>query len=517
MASQTLLQFIEAHYPTFTTKIALPQEKRARIIQLLRRAGRVDSALRFGRPFVRGEHSEIEKPSHEVRLEYAAALVFSGLESEGRELLKEIPDSFSPFVHLYRAFSLFPRWEYEAGRIELEKFLARVDRDDYFYNVGRLNLAASLVFTGRLDEAEENTTALLQSPTTPALLKSNTLELTAQIHLQRNALDQAQEVLTQALRESHDSQSAYRLYIEKWGFILQLKRHLQRNPKENFEEALRSHHAGFQEILRKALALRKFETVRDLHLQTALSDRAETPSKWTQHCLEALLMGTPWTGYRAHLMARSRWSGLESSESIPFTAGPLHACDRSIDDLDLKQKEFVLEVGSGIKKRERLLEILLSDFFSPWSVPRLFQELFPGRWFDPLSSRNLLHQSVFELRGYLQEEMKDSPFSVIWENEHVFISSSKPFALKISRSLRGRQAITEKKRSAESLADAKSQQVLFKLKEQFQERPFKKADARKALALPERTLERYLNLLESQGELASEGRARAKTYRLPSR
>jgi tetratricopeptide (TPR) repeat protein len=481
-----LLAFLAQSFPSQASRRALEPAVRAQIIQLLRRSGASQTALEFGYDAVRGELSELTPASSGEKLEYAAALIFAGIEDEGLSLLDEVPRAHSSFVHLYRAFGLFPRWDYEKAEPELERFLARTDKGNYFYLVGQINRASCLVLLERLDEAEPLLLEVIEKTQSAEsrFLRSNALELLAQFYLKREALSKAESALEEAKALFPDAGSLYRLFIDKWAYVLSLKR---------WPHAEDWHGQAFLALLERARRIGHHETVRDLYLQTALTVNDERQQK----LLRVLSGGTPHQAYRDRV--KSHVNGPDEKVLVTFGAGAFHEAW----SLDSAETLPIWSRPLADRKFTRLLQILASDLFSPWRVPRLFQALFPGRFYDAKSARNLLHQSVHELRRGLERE-GHLPLAVEWKDGQIFLRLHSPLAIELG-------SIGED--VAGSLLDARALQLLREIESRFGERPFAKAELEAHIEIPKRTVQRYLQNLVQSKALTQIGGGRAVRYR----
>lgn len=477
-------------FPSREARRSISPLDRAHLIQLLRRSGGGAQALDFGYDFIRGDTAELTPPTLDEKLEYAAALIFSGLEGEGLALLDEVPALHSPLVHLYRAFGYFPRWEYERAEAELQSFLARSDEAEYFYHVGKINHASSLVYLDRLDEAEVLLRELLTKTEDAAtgLLRSNALELFAQLYLKRGVLDGAERALTEARSLVGDAESLYRLFIDKWFFVLELKRN---------REFTEDHRQTMWELTARARYLGHFETVRDLRLQSALARPQGTTDEFC-----ALMAGTPHEAYRARIRAILADTQWPTHASLVVGPGAIHEAWRLKGARSAAHHTRWALPASSLK-HARLLQILLSDLYSPWRLPRLFQTLFPGRWYDAASARNLLHQSVHELRKKLKEEA--APFVVVWDKEMIYLKSAS--AVQIDLAL-------EPGRRGDSLLEGRALELFNEIKNTFGLEAFTKTKLRAHVSSPERSLQRYLKTLVEGDYIERLGGGRGARYKI---
>lgn len=150
------------------------------------------------------------------------------------------------------------------------------------------------------------------------------------------------------------------------------------------------------------------------------------------------------------------------------------------------------------------MNILLSDFYSPWEVPRLYQQLFPDRWYEQKSSRNVLYQTIFEIRKKLKNE--NSCFEIRWKNNFIYLTSSKDWKFNFK--------IKNPSLSLNSVGEFKNQQLLLELKNKFKNNYFSIEDLLSQTKLPKRTLQRYLKTLIEKEHLMTKGQGKATQYRL---
>lgn len=361
----------------------LDRGSRLRVASLLRRAGETTAVLRLLNPLVRPPPRSAARATSGEIAEYAATLTRIGAAKEALDLLQPLDAKVYPEIPLFRAYAFFSQWRYAEAIPLLEQYV-RMAKDSYWQTLGMVNLAAALVYERHTERADALLAQLSERTTKMdlKLLHANTLEISAQQAIYAKKWAKAEGLLDRAKTIVGDLPMLDELYIRKWIYVLNLRK----NPKSA------THRKAMAELKRAATERGHWETLRDCdrHLAIATKDAAL--------CLR-VYFGTPFLSYRDRLL-----------EEFPTK---IKVPDEYFWDLGRKESAVCsalvgqpLGDGSRLKVgqlKHRLLGCLASDFYRPLRVATLFDELYPGEYYNPISSPNRVHQAVRELKMWLAD------------------------------------------------------------------------------------------------------------------
>lgn len=353
----------------------VPREFAATFAALAWRAGLPTIGLRVLNPVVRPNRRNPQAASREELAEYAICLTRVGAQEEALGILEglDIPQAL-----FYRAGTLMALWRYEDARPLLTQYLKKPGLNVYQRLVGKLNLAASLIFLRENRKARDFLRELVYETSMRRLdlLHGNALELSAQNCLLLGANKEADKFLTKAEKFLAGNEALDGFWVKKWRAILEFQ---QRAGKGTAE-------------LRKLLAVRRsaeeqgqWETTRAIDEWIATELKKE-PLLWR------LYFGTPHAGFRDRLL-----SDFGETRSRPETylwspgggAKPRMTLDLLTGKVEGGKGE--LRVGDSL---HRLALVLASDFYRPFRVASLYSKLFPGEFYNPLSSPARVYQAV---------------------------------------------------------------------------------------------------------------------------
>ncbi len=177
------------------------------------------------------------------------------------------------------------------------------------------------------------------------------------------------------------------------------------------------------------------------------------------------------------------------------------------------QTAFEIPVLNTEYKRHRLLNLLLSDFFEAWSVKKLFTTLFPKHKYTPASAKNLLHQSIFELRKEIQEQQW--PFVIVWRHEKIWIEflTSVVFTPQF---IQYKISLDSVPNQISSISEFRKNQLLEKLRQEFGAKEFSILEVQDKLQMARRTAQRHLQSLTLEGQLNRIGQKFDAKYKVPT-
>ncbi len=361
----------------------IPRNHVAALANLSRRVGYSNFSLKLLFPIVRPQVSGVRSPSTLELAEYGAALADIGAISEAQKVLSEIKvDGISSRVWLFQAFTYFRTWDYEAALPFLEKFVA-AQTDDYQKSIGSLNLAAAQIICDKLEEAAQTLENVLKISYEQAnwLLYGNALELQGQLNVKKESWKKAEQVLLKSTEFLAGASPAGLLYAKKWLAVAKVKQ----------KKAQAVHE--FSAIIKEAQNIGEWETIRDCERHRALITKNEL-------LFNKVYFGTPHEAFRKKLRLAGSAQGLTIYPCYHWESeGNNQAKNVTIDLIagqDLKKK-IKLKTGQAM---HRLLLVLCSDFYKPFSQGELFGRVFPGQYHDPFSSPDRVYQCVRRLQKW---------------------------------------------------------------------------------------------------------------------
>ncbi|MCM2279535.1 MAG: hypothetical protein NDJ89_15775 [Oligoflexia bacterium] len=488
----------------------------AELAALCRRSGIPATAVRLLNPIVRPKPRVLTHPTGAEKAEYAAALAQLGADREARALLDGLDPRETPQALLYGAFARFPRWDYAASIPLLEAYLAQPAIGPYQRRIGEVNLLAALAAVDEpgeegLRRAEALAERLLRETREEGnlLLQGNTLGLLAQLRIAQGNFGAAREALDAAERNLREAGTLDALYIRKWKAIAALGEGSLRAPA--LEE--------LKAVSAEAASRANWETVRDCDYH-----RAVAVGDW--EALIRLYFGTPYSGYRARIAracAALRAPLPESYVWMPLARPGKKAGRIVIDTLTGEVQLGKFPAGAALKTGQvphRLLAALAKDFYKPQTLPALHAELFPDRYFNPVSSRDVVHQAMKRLRAWLVEV--SAPVAVVESRGSFSLEFHGPVGIRVHRAL-GDGARREdhlQSRDQEQSAAASASARLSAVLERFKNglgpasgQAFSRAEAARVLGISERSANLLLAEALALGLVRREGRGPSTRYR----
>ncbi|MGE3683936.1 MAG: hypothetical protein AB7G93_19625 [Bdellovibrionales bacterium] len=351
----------------------IPRELLLSFANVARRAGLYNLGLRILASIVYPDRNKWHLSATAAELaEYSVLLQKVGAVGEALRILERVDTQAVPEAHLYRAFCYFSKWDYELAIPELESFL-QDDLNPYMRLVGQVNLAAALVTTERMDEAQEilHQSIRLAEQGEFHRLRANGLELRAQTHIHQHNFIKAEDDLKVAQVLLGNERTLDELFVRKWKAILKALISGDVSPVRQFRaEAQRRSH---------------WESVRECDLYLL-------KMRFENRLFHHLLVGTPFPAYRARILRELK----QEIDPAPYIWG---VPDSTCLDLSTGRMSDGSEFNPG-KHIHRLLSALLKDLYRPMRLAGIFAELFPGEHFDVHSSPGRVHQILRRARQY---------------------------------------------------------------------------------------------------------------------
>ncbi len=391
---------------------SLPEKSRGKFASLARRSGMWKLALRILQANVFG----VGAPDPDDLIEYASSLRRLGLINQALILLNRTPESAKK--HLNKAFCYVHLWDYPAAQVELEYYLKHENLNLKDQLVGKVNLLACYIENQEFDRALQflnqfEDECAVHSPH----LLLNCQETRGQILIKTGQADEAIRVLEEAQRKTKQQQHHTSLFIEKWLLIAYfMKGRLKSDAPEvvRFKQSVRN--AGFWEVLRDF----------DWQLAKIFND---------QNLMRSIYFGTPFQGFRKIMVAEVGADLFKNS----FLQSHGRIGEKTAEPFDAFAFDHVpLAYGKAV---HRLLMLLLSDQYSPFSVVRIFNSLFSDELFDPATGPKKVYRSLEQLKEAIIEHklplslqstskgyrLRATENSSLWVHEKMVFTSREEF------------------------------------------------------------------------------------------
>lgn len=453
----------------------LPRAEAATVASLAERVSLPLVGVRLLNPYVRPERRSPVVPTDEEKAVYAYCLTRIGAADEALALLADIPRQGFPRASFYLAAAHMHRWEYEEALPLLSGYVKARSLTEYQRLVGRVNLAAVLVYLREFRKASYLLHDLLYDTGVRnlTLLHGNCLELAAYNCLVHGKLAEAERFLDRSEALLERTASRERLYLKKWKAILALVR------SKGDAASL----AALAEVRREARAKADYETLRDC-------DRFEAVVRSDAKLLAHVYFGTPYESFRKRLLFDF---GAKASLPAVYDWAPVQSGKRA-PVLDPARGET--DGGAKLKPGgtlHRLAVILTSDFYRPFRIASLFGALFPDEIYNPASSPPRVHQAIKLLRKWLADARL--PLDIIGESGFYRVEASGPCLIRVTL----------------ARPTDKNAVQLTKLREKWPGGAFAVREAAAHLGVSERTALRILENGMKSGSVTRSGtRARAR-------
>lgn len=362
----------------------LPRPMVARYANLLKRMGETKYALKVLNPIVR---NKLSKPTITEIVEYASCLTHCNLEDESIALLEEVKDEPNPEIQFELAVAHISKWEYPNVIPYLKKYLAFPGLSPYRVCVGEINLGASYIYTNQLQEAEQTLQKLLVKIQAGNfnLLWGNTLELLAEIALMKRDFTSAERYIQEASAKLLAADPRYKLYIDKWNVIGKMLK--ENGSEESLAECAR--------VRKEAAQLMNWNTLREIELFRAVVTE-------DTKAIINLYHGVPYLEFRKRIL--SIWGKpLSVADFYERQIGPGVAEEKNLFDVAKGRDSLSgaqLKVGQTLY---RLMQSLTTDFYAPFSVPKIFALVFKGSVFNPDSSSQQVYEIIKRLNTWFQK------------------------------------------------------------------------------------------------------------------
>jgi hypothetical protein len=445
----------------------------AQVAAIARRCGAFELSIRLLHPIIRPAARKMIRATDMERLEYGAALVQIGADREGRELLSQLDGALVPQALLFSAFAHFQRWEYAESLPLLERYIQHPKIQDYTLLIGKVNYLSALVAVKKYDQAQamfEDVARRLKEAGNH-LLYANLLGIWVQKYIDEKDWARGEECIDSSIALQNVIGDLPVLYARKWRAVLQLTRNT--GSKSALESLL--------QVQKEARALKNWETVRDcdFHRGRLLND---------EKLLEFVYFGTPHASFRNRIdqMLGSRFQDQKTYLWRIQQGESASRFDLSQGRWEDSRKKGSLKSG---QVSHRLLQLLGSDFYRSFKLDSMHGEIFPDRFYSPLASPIVMHQSIRRLRVWLQTNKV--PLAIVEDAHRYSLQALAPLQLRVhlpsepeTRALQFGLDLRVSKRLGE---------YFFRFHgEPKSKGPFTRSDFAQSLGLSERSAGRYL-------------------------
>ena len=467
-------------------KKRLPRSLKAPLARLAWRTDCPETGIRLLFRLVRPRAHSPVHPSPGELAEFAACLIRLGASREGLHLLSKLNPRDYPYISLYRAFGLFNQWAYGEAIPHLLAYCDQDHEDEYQVLVAQVNLVAAYLFVRKTVEATELLESLYQKTRSPdrVLLRGNIRELTAQNLMLKKEWYLARKLLIAAKGDLRQTGGTEAFFIDKWIAAT----HVFQDPTSRTKTKI---HEVRVEAIRRNLG----EVARDC-------DRIEALATNDRELYTQVYYGTRFGPYREKLLAE--WEGKPIADSY-------------LKSGTNQSPELILELETGTVSRRgkltaklkpgqlvhRLLQTLCSDSYRPFSIPVLFDELYPDSFYHPSSASARVHNAIQRLRIWLNSNR--IPIRIAFSRGHCFLSLESSCGVEMRRLF------------LEGKTDQRERFYLRELREQYSQKTFGSKNLEIKFGLSQRSVQRVLKKLIQAGHLRKSGHGPATKYQLETR
>ncbi len=360
--------------------------------------------------------------SVEETAEYGLALVRFGSHQEAIDLLASLDLSALPRAANVLALAYLRQWNYEPVIAVMKKTLRHPRLPEFDRLLVKEHLASALLH-GREDFATSER-LLRQIIAETSATHFRKARIDAMYMLMQNQLLQSQWLPALALLDQMDAlmdesgDELIPLIHQKWRTVIALQR------RENVKAQLRK----LDELKIHFGNLGNWREQRscDYYTALALKDR---------ELAIRVYFGTPFPGCRTKLLRGLGMTARDLPAHYDLTI-PSRATSR--------EAPLLIEVrngGSPHSRRQlkagqllqRLLQILVSDFYAPPDSVQLFAKLYPDEYFNPASSTFRVSQAIKRLRAWLKAN--HLPLAIEVRQGVFWLASDRHVVLRITRDL----------------------------------------------------------------------------------
>ena len=385
-----------------------------------------------------------------------------GLNNQALDLCSRLPECSER--NFYQALCWMKLWNYQEAKNELLLYLNFPKLTPRERITGMINLTACHLTLSENEQARQLIVQIDKLCSDQWVhLQLNLLELKGQLLIADKSYKKAIELLRSAQEMSQNEKSETNLYIRKWQlYALLLSKEI--NVKD----------PSVSEFKKECREQYHWENLRDFDKKIARFASDE-------ELLSYVYFGTPYDSFRQSI----------GGTSLKFYDWGI----KGGDSIDLYRKEN-LPVGFA-SQQHLLMMILVSDFYTPWSIERIFDHLYPGELFDPLFSSKKVYRLIENVQKTLKESLIPLELS----------STSKGYRL---RARKGHSI-----RIHPRMIFSNSENFIFYIiKSHGFAESFSSTELDSILPLSRHQWYRHLKKLEEQGLIASHKKGRSTQYNI---
>lgn len=456
----------------------VPRQYLSRLAHLSYRVHMPQFGLRLLNPVVREERKKIGNATDLEKSEYAFGLTRIGAEDEALEILKDIDKAKCNRAGYYEATAFIGRWEYGRSIPLFEAYISSLDEESYDRIVAEMNLAAAYVYEHMKEKAEDLIEKILDLSGKKKFFFAvgKALQLKAENLLYQKRWQEIDPVLDEAARRFKITAGLDPFFVKK----LRLQKDFESSARtiENLQD--------FVDFREEARQTGHFESVRDCDRLIALYTKND------EKLLE-VYFGTPFPAYRERLL-KEYGNELQIPE---YWDRNLKGESAKEPLLDLRETDYGKGKNAFLRGSllHRLLVALTRDSYRPIRIASLHHQLYPGEYYNPVSSPLRVHRAISRLRNWVKAV--NLPLIVEENGEFYSLSSKKDAKIRISSP----NTVTE------SLPIP-----IQKLKAHWPTKLFSVSEASEFLGIPIRTLSRQLNECAEKNELFRVGNGRGTRF-----
>ncbi len=445
------------------------------VASLARRVRLPMVTIRLLNRYVRPLSGDTASASPSELAEYAAALNQIGATNEAIQLLRQVNRNEVVDSLLFESFAHFALGDYSTAIPLLRMYIEQPGLEEYALLVGKLNLAVSYVQERRHGEADNLLRELLRETASRkhTLLFGNALELSTENAILRKDWEIAEAYISEAEKVLSGAGGLDEFFVRKWRAVLNIVKDY--NPTTLM---------SLEQIKQEAIGKRLWERVREC-------DRYLCIFKHDIENFLKLYFGTPNVGFRNRLI-----SDFGDLITIPtnytwFPSGSREGCPL----LDLTYTESA-ESFHALKRGEivyRLACSLVSDFYKPKRIAAIHESIYPGEYFNPVSSPNRVRQVIHRFRKWTR--LNGLPLWVVEQSYSYHINATSPLGICVG--------------VAPILTKAEAR--LYRIRSLMNRQEFSSEEAAKILNMSSRTARRLLLSAIESGSIhrfSSDGRTR---------
>lgn len=368
-----------------------PRSKVVSLAALARRTGMLELALQIMNPIIRPKTKLDTPATPEEVASYGLILLGFGAIQECRTILRS-SDQKNPDVLMAQAFAAIKTWDYTLAMTYLNSYIESPRPSDYLKMVAKVNLAASQIATGEEEQLEAGNrlvNEILRETEKQgwSVLNSNAVELSIQIAVQKKDWAKCDNLLRDADLKTESSGPHFKLFVQKWRAIAELMR------TDSIENGL----GKLRTVRQAARDLGHWETMRDCDFHEAIATKNSLLAQY-------VYFGTPFQSYQKRLReATSSWLVLPEIYDYRFTVSNDSSECRTFQLVNGSERgnpNIQLPIGKSL---HLALQILVSDFYRPFSIGTLFSNVFPNEHFNPSASPKRVSFIIHRLRTWFEE------------------------------------------------------------------------------------------------------------------